>query len=424
MSTKLRHRLLGFNRLGMLLVALTAATASLAAALLDVAEPASAAFPGPNGRIAFASNLDGDIEIYSMNAGGSGLRSLTDHPAIDTQPAVSPDGRTIAFASNRTGDFEIYTMDADNGGDLRRRTDNPADQTNPAFAPDGETIAIESDAGFGDADIYLLDGTPGGVLLTDDSRDPNPPDDQRPAFSPNGQRIAFETNRNGDDDIYTMDADDGGNLEQLTGAPQVERDPNWSPDSERIVFSRWGPGIASIVVMDDNGSNQRRLTNRKGQPPTSDYEPAFSPDGTRIALVSNRAGLFDIYTMRSGDGSDVIRSTDSSGSDTDPDWGRDPCTITGSNGSEVLNGTPGADLICGLGGDDRIRGFDGDDEIRGGGGNDIVYGGTGDDHVFGEDGDDIVNTQDTVQGNDLADGGQGAADSCRTDPGDQTVRCP
>jgi hypothetical protein len=44
--------------------------------------------------------------------------------------------------------------------------------------------------------------------------------------------------------------------------------------------------------------------------------------------------------------------------------------------------------------------------------------------VFGEDGDDIVNTKDTVQGNDLADGRQGAADSCRTDPGDQTVRCP
>jgi hypothetical protein len=40
------------------------------------------------------------------------------------------------------------------------------------------------------------------------------------------------------------------------------------------------------------------------------------------------------------------------------------------------------------------------------------------------DGDDIVNTTDTVQGNDLADGGQAAADSCRTDPGDQTVRCP
>jgi Tol biopolymer transport system component len=277
MSTKLRHRLLGFNCLGMLLVALTAARASLAAALLDVADPASAAFPGPKRTDRLREQLRrGHRDLFDERR-RLRVRSLTDHPAIDTQPAVSPDGRTVAFASNRTGDFEIYTMDADNGGDLGRRTDNPADQTNPAFAPDRETIAIGSDAGFGDADIYLLDGTPGGVLLTDDSGDPNHPDDQRPAFSPNGQMIAFETNRNGDDDIYTMDADDGGNLEQLTGAPQVERDPNWSPDSERIVFSRWGPGIASIVVMDDNGSNQRRLTNRKGQPRRAITSPPSRP---------------------------------------------------------------------------------------------------------------------------------------------------
>jgi WD40 repeat protein len=424
MSMSLRHRVLGFNRHGTLSMALAAVTAALTATLLHAAEPAGAAFPGPNGRIAFASDRDGDFEIYSMNPGGSGVRALTDNSAIDTQPAVSPDGRTIAFASNRDGDFEIYTMDAEDGGDLRRMTNNPADQTNPAFAPDGETIAIESDAGFGDADIYLLDGTPGGVLLTDDSRDPNPPDDQRPAVSPDGKRIAFQTNRNGDDDIYTMDADDGANLDQLTGAPLVQRDPNWSPDNQRIVFRSQGPGISSIVVMNANGSNQRRLTNRKGQPPTSDYEPAFSPDGNRIAFVSNRDGLFNIYTMRSGDGAELARLTSGPGSHTDPDWGRDPCTITGSNASEVLNGTPGTDVICGLGGDDRIRGDGGDDDIRGGGGNDILYGGAGDDDVRGEDGDDIVNTQDTVQGNDLADGGQGTGDSCRTDPGDHTLRCP
>jgi Ca2+-binding RTX toxin-like protein len=118
-------------------------------------------------------------------------------------------------------------------------------------------------------------------------------------------------------------------------------------------------------------------------------------DGRHGALS---AALLDVAEPASAafpgpNGRIAFASTDGSGSDTDPDWGRDPCTITGSNGSEVLNGTPGADLICGLGCDDRIRGFDGDDEIRGGGGNDIVYGGTGDDHVFGEDGDDIVNTK-------------------------------
>jgi len=100
------------------------------------------------------------------------------------------------------------------------------------------------------------------------------------------------------------------------------------------------------------------------------------------------------------------------------------CTITGHNGPNELNGTPGRDVICGLGGDDTLRGFGGRDIIRGGGGDDILYGGPGADRVFGDHGEDIVHTKDGVNGNDLADGGQTLGDSCRTDPGDDTVRCP
>jgi hypothetical protein len=107
MSTSLRHRVLSFNRLGMLSMALAAVTAALAAALLEAAAPAGAAFPGPNGRIAFASDRDGDIDIYSMNPDGTGVRVLTNNSAIDTQPAVSPDGRTTrsratAMATSRS----------------------------------------------------------------------------------------------------------------------------------------------------------------------------------------------------------------------------------------------------------------------------------------------------------------------------------
>jgi hypothetical protein len=66
-------------------------------------------------------------------------------------------------------------------------------------------------------------------------------------------------------------------------------------------------------------------------------------DGRHGALS---AALLDVAEPASAafpgpNGRIAFASTDGSGSDTDPDWGRDPCTITGSNGSEVLNGTPG-----------------------------------------------------------------------------------
>jgi Tol biopolymer transport system component len=68
---------------------------------------AQAAFPGTNGKIAFASNADGDYEIYTVNPDGSGLDQLTTSPSDDTNPAWSPDGRWITFMR---GD-RVHVMD-------------------------------------------------------------------------------------------------------------------------------------------------------------------------------------------------------------------------------------------------------------------------------------------------------------------------
>ena len=66
-------------------------------------------------QIAFTSYRDGNAEIYVMDADGSNLRNLTRNPALDWEPAWSPDGGRIAFTSGRDGNLEIYVMDA-NGG--------------------------------------------------------------------------------------------------------------------------------------------------------------------------------------------------------------------------------------------------------------------------------------------------------------------
>ena len=78
--------------------------------------PAHAAFPGANGKFAFVSNRDGNGEIYTMNADGTGADQHHQQPGSDVDPAWSPDGTKIAFTTNRDGNDEIYVMNADGTG--------------------------------------------------------------------------------------------------------------------------------------------------------------------------------------------------------------------------------------------------------------------------------------------------------------------
>src|SRR6266581_4100632 len=81
---------------------------------LSGTERAGAVVPGLNGRIAFARTVPGTHgEIFVMNPDGSGQANLTNNPARDFDPAWSPDGTRIAFASERDGNGDIFVMNAD-----------------------------------------------------------------------------------------------------------------------------------------------------------------------------------------------------------------------------------------------------------------------------------------------------------------------
>ena len=98
--------------------------------------------PLPHGLIVFESARDGNREIYVMNADGTGVARLTNHPESDGSPNWSPDGRQIVFTSSRTGDSEIYVMNAD-GSDVTRLTDNPRSDWLPDWSPDGRRIVFQ-----------------------------------------------------------------------------------------------------------------------------------------------------------------------------------------------------------------------------------------------------------------------------------------
>lgn len=144
---------------------------------------------GPDGRILFHSDRDGDFDVYSMRADGGDVRQLTNDPADDTWPAWAVDGR-IAFTSDRDGGFEIWVAAAD-GSELRRLTDDPADDWLPAWSPDGSTIAFLS--GRGDSvDIYAVPSSGGDAR--DLSRTPGMDElITSGAWSPDGSTIVYSS---------------------------------------------------------------------------------------------------------------------------------------------------------------------------------------------------------------------------------------
>ena len=142
-------------------------------------------------------------------------------------------------------------------------------------------------------------------------------------------QIAFMSNRDGNWEIYVMDAE--GNQRRLTNNRDNDYTPSWSPDGKRIVFRSDRDGNWEIYVMDADGGNQQRLTNNPGR----DWSPSWSPDGKRIAFTSDRDGRFnyEIYVI-DANGGNLQNLTNNPGEDRSPSWSPDGERIVFSAGRD------------------------------------------------------------------------------------------
>lgn len=272
-----------------------------------------------------------------MNADGSNPTRLTDDIAWDSCSEWSPDGQQIAFTSDRNGNVNIYVMDAD-GNDLKQLTD--LDHASyPAWSPDGRRIAFMSVRRLGDYDIYVMNADGSDLTRLAEGLDFGDWADwdgwwvlMRPreqlSWSPNGEHLLTMSGHDGSLSIYVVNAD-GGGLTRLTDSSSTDWFPSWSPDGRRIAFCsnrESGDHNYDIYVMDAEGSNLTRLAEGMLDEVFFPPSPAWSPDGQRIAFVSNRDGGYDIYVV-SAAGNRETRLTHDPEVDENPMWSPDGAQI-------------------------------------------------------------------------------------------------
>lgn len=234
-------------------------------------------------RIFYSSFSPQDWDIYLSKDSGKSFEKFTDHPSLDYDAVISPDGKWIVFTSERSGIPQLYIKPIDGDISPRLLVKSNSFQDQATFSPDGSQMAFVA-SHEGNSEIYIIPFLPDSLQDVSNAKNltKNPGGDFRPAFSPDGKYIAFSSDRGHKivphpqfpfarqriGDIYSMNIM-GEQLKRLTDSDSWDGSPVWKGDGSKIIFYSARNGDPAIFEMNTDGSDQHQVIEFDG--------PAVSP---------------------------------------------------------------------------------------------------------------------------------------------------
>jgi len=249
-------------------------------------------------------------------------QQITAGPGYDYQPDWARDGRWVVYASYHNDAIELHALDLQSGRSSQLTTGGNVN-VEPRFSPDGKRIAFVSTAYNGRFHIFVADFNQGELAnirrITGETRSTLPryyysafDTEISPAWSPDGAEIVFISNRGhiyGSGGLWRMKAEPGASARELHYEETTWRArPDWAPDGKRLVYAsylgrQWhqlwtmpaAGGFAFPLSYDTLSEYAHPANHQRGG--YDNINPRWSPDGKRIAFISNRDGNTSLWVQ-------------------------------------------------------------------------------------------------------------------------------
>lgn len=276
--------------------------AALGTATVFAVVPAQATFKGTNGLLVYQAQAGDHVQLFTIHSDGSGARQLTNFTDSDAIEATwSPDDKKIGFVRQWSPNkARLYTMNADGTG---LHALNPSLRGQIAWFPDGKHLLVLSSLHW--------------TIVTSAGTQPHfagmPGSGNSPCILADGKRAVFIASvGRGDGKAAVFVAQIGGgprNQHRISPWLKLGEGLDCSPDGTQVAFNTdFGPPTSgNVFAVGIDGTGLRQVTHATGGTINEGLD-SYSPDGKKIAFVSNRTGTYEIYSMNR-DGTGVTQIT-------------------------------------------------------------------------------------------------------------------